>query len=460
MTTKFRRLLLSILITYSLCFCTGLSSAAKAFETHDITPGQNPAIASDNKGGMHIVFIRDPHKKFDLDICYSQSTNGGSIWTEPVKIAVAGKNFSPNIRTNIAVESEGAIDVVWGQEMYGNIAYIFFVRSIDNGHTWSEPLNISKITHNSDDCNAPALAIGPDNSIHVAWSYTNHPKYQYDESQEKVTVDSDKSFVTAEGTAHIVTVSPGRSFKIITKHPTNPEALINGIYSTSSADGGKMWHRNLPIRNNNAGPSTFNDPDIAVTADGTVHAIWMQVIYGSTDKVYYAHKIGDSWSEPVIVSESIQAGSRPLICASGKEKIYITWADGSVITSHTPSCSIWCTVKDKSEQFSKPINICDSRQVYKLAAAADQTGRAAIVWFGGISDPVQFWIYNFSIRIIANTINNCSDIVDLYTKLPTYGNVDAAISNNKVAIIWDSYNAPLKLILLPLSQDSNLPKAR
>ena len=171
----------------------GYASAddAAPSSVHNVAEGTKPRIAADANGHLHAVFEGYLEGSKIPDVFYSESSDQGKTWTAPKDIST-----TPGISTHpdIAVEKSGAIDVVWsdaGADVKS--PDIFFTRSVDGGDSWSPITDISNTPGAS---TKPAIAVGPDNSIHAVWCDTS-------------------------------------------KGETNLD-----IYYTSSTDGGKTWAKN------------------------------------------------------------------------------------------------------------------------------------------------------------------------------------------------------------------------
>ncbi len=109
-------------------------------KVQDVCQGETPRIAADGNGNLYVVFAGCKQGSKVQDIFCSSSADGGLTWTSPIDVSnTPGTSSHPDI----AVEKNGAIDLVWGDTTDITSPDIFFVRSQDKGKTWTDPFNIS-----------------------------------------------------------------------------------------------------------------------------------------------------------------------------------------------------------------------------------------------------------------------------------------------------------------------------
>lgn len=74
-------------------------------------------------------------------------------------------------KTAIAVRRDGAIVAAWRQVYEGNVRDIAFAISRNGGRTFSTPQRVSEDKWEINGCpdDGPSIAIGPDDTIHIAW---------------------------------------------------------------------------------------------------------------------------------------------------------------------------------------------------------------------------------------------------------------------------------------------------
>lgn len=296
--------------------------AAQSEEIVDIAQAVHPRIAVDSTKNIHAVF-EGYEKGSDIrEILYSKSSDMAHSWTAPLNIS---KTASVSTAPSIAVETNGAIDVVWRDTTSGELhPDIFFTRSADGGHTWTKALDIS---HTTGICSEPAIATGFDNSIHVVWVDTR----------------------PADG---------------------RPDILY-----TSSADGGNSWS---PYEDISPTPGISSEPTIIACKDGTIHCAWLDTTSGEErPDIFYVRKLNKVWTIPIDVSNSPRISDHPWLACGSKDKIFLCWSDNS---QKENAADIWCAI-GKNGQFAKPINISDTPGVSSQPIViATEASRVAVVW--------------------------------------------------------------------------------
>jgi len=132
----------------------------------NVSTNQNPTITVDSSGNIYIAW--QDNRNGHYDIYYAMSSDGGATWSDP-NIKVNNEVGTANQRApSIAVNSTGAIFVVWEDFRWGDYD-VYFAVSEDMGTTWSNPnLRVNDDTGSTDQ-RAPGLAAGPDGSAYIAW---------------------------------------------------------------------------------------------------------------------------------------------------------------------------------------------------------------------------------------------------------------------------------------------------
>jgi hypothetical protein len=348
---------------------------------HEIGAGHRPRIADDVHGNLYVVFEDHRQGSNVLDIFCTCSGNGGLTWTHPIDISnTAGDSSHPDI----AVEKNGAVDVVWADSTDKESPDIFFVRSEDGAKTWTNPVDISNTPGVSSE---PALATCPDNSIHVVWTDTS-------------------------------------------KGETNQD-----IYYTSSSNGGRTWAKDplLPAEDISNTSGSSIEPAIAADENGGVHAVWLDGTPGeSHPDIFYVHKAGNLWTHPLNVSHSPRLSDHPTIGCGPKEKVYVAWLDHS---QKPEAPDIWCAVASRHDHFEKPINISNTPGVSgEPSLAADAMERVIFVW---TDTSKTFKKTNVFTRLSNDCTNDFTKVMDISNTPFTSIHPHAIIVGNKTVVVWE-----------------------
>ena len=297
--------------------------AAEPPRVRDLAHGKRPAMAADPRGRLHLVFEGHAKGSKVIDILYSQSSDRGLHWSEPRNISQTSGTSSDPV---IAVEQGGGIDVAWCDTTSGRThPDIYFTRSADGGKSWSKAADVSETPGIS---SQPALATGPDNSIHIVWVDTS--------------ADSD-----------------------------SPD-----VWYASSKDG-EAFTKPLDI---SLTPGISNQPTVAVSPDGLAHVAWVDTSSGKEKpNVFYARTTKNgTWTGASNMSNSRGATSHPRIVCGIRGQIYLTWTDYS---KKKKAPDIFLAVSSDGGAFSEARNLSMTTGFsVEPAIATDSAGRVVEVW--------------------------------------------------------------------------------
>jgi BNR repeat-containing family member len=371
MRQPIQRLLMTLSLFISLPACAATSAGI-----HDVAPGHNPTLAADKNGHLYAAFEAKEPGSAVIDIFVTESSDGAKTWTAPVDVSkTPGNSTDPAI----AIDTNGAIDVAWKDTTSGEKSPdIFFARSTDGGKGWSKAVDVSHTAGVSSD---PALATGPDNSIHMVWTDT-------------------------------------------TSGETHPD-----IYYGVSTDSGKNWSKAKDISNT---PGVSSDPTIAVSADGAVHVAWKDTSSGPTNPdIYYTWKSTGSWNKPIDVSNSPRVSNHPSLACS-KSKVFLSWTDNS---QKEQSPDVWCAVSNRPGNFSKPLNLSNTPgESSQARITADSAGRVAAVWSdtsSGVDHP------DIYATVSSDNLKTDSTAMDLTNTLGVSKHPNVALTSDSIVVVWE-----------------------
>ncbi|MDD2565191.1 MAG: sialidase family protein, partial [Salinivirgaceae bacterium] len=92
-------------------------------------------------------------------------TTRAQEWSEPVTVFAGGANYDPDF----AIDSNGALHVVWTHMISDDYRKVYYAKSTDQGETWSEPYDLAQ---NSDSrLTRPQVAVGLGDVIYVSYDY-------------------------------------------------------------------------------------------------------------------------------------------------------------------------------------------------------------------------------------------------------------------------------------------------
>ena len=120
-----------------------------------------------NENGLHVVW-EEIRESYDIRIFYKQSIDGGSTWANTVELCPSSFVDSPAIAVN-----KDIIHVAYKNRHHdttplGTSGDIFYLRSSDNGNTWSSPELLATFYGYGYPLYKPGLAASK-NNVHLVW---------------------------------------------------------------------------------------------------------------------------------------------------------------------------------------------------------------------------------------------------------------------------------------------------
>lgn len=161
----------------------------------------------------------------------------------------------------VVLDGDGVLHMTYGRGLPGNA---FYVQSRDAGKTFTEPV---RLNHNPDTVTTgrergPKVAVGKDGVIHVVWMgyYKKGGGVLYTRSTDGgKTFEPERNLLDTRTGCDNATVAADREGNVFVlwtdgrlgNDADNPTA--SPIFMTRSADGGKTFSRNLPVRHDYPG---------------------------------------------------------------------------------------------------------------------------------------------------------------------------------------------------------------
>lgn len=271
---------------------------------------------------LHQAAIAEPSEPEEI------TTN--TLWENGKALTNSSNSPVSAIQPAIATSPGGKTIIVAYMKQTGALnapedADPFYVRSTNNGQTWSQPARI--YTNAALETRFVDVTLDSNATGHAVWT------------EDKVQLRySKQSQWPGNGftTIHSIPAIAGNlidSPKIVFKNSnrlhvvwSQQESFNGDIYHMTSSNGGTSWSSAAAIGND--GTNDSRSPSLAITDNGHLNVVWEAQIssFPSTHaEIYYARSSnnGTTWTTPISISQVINNGSgvrvfaQPKITANG-----------------------------------------------------------------------------------------------------------------------------------------------
>jgi hypothetical protein len=245
---------------------------AKFRRPQNITPHDggafSPRIALDSSEGLNIVW--GDFEVLTKKVLFRRSTDLGETFSAPVDVSrSSGQAFEPEI----AVGPDDSINVAWEDTAPGSSA-IMFARSNDGGQTFSTPLRVSK---GQGDATEAHLAIDADGRISIVWvdQTPGNPQLFY-----SLSTNSGISF------SNPVSVTPSAEVAVAKPVVTAIDDLVfiafqdedsgnRQVFLVRSEDAGQTFSDAVQVSNADNRCGRAHSPAMVVDGQRTLHMVWI-----------------------------------------------------------------------------------------------------------------------------------------------------------------------------------------
>jgi len=215
-------------------------------------PSWDPSIAADALGRLHVVWSDE--RDGNEEIYYTQFD--GASWGPNVRLTASEKI---DRYAAVAADSKGVVHVVWVRNAGG---WPLYYKRLDQSG-WSPDTLLAPSF-----CNHPAIAVGPDDAVHVVWDGTDAEIY----------------------------------YKRRDQSGWSPKVRLTSL----------------------SGVSRY--PSVAADASGNVHVSWFDN-YDGNDEIYYCAREGTTWGPLERLTEDPGLSQFPAVAADGRGSVHLVWCD-------------------------------------------------------------------------------------------------------------------------------------
>lgn len=244
----------------------------------------DPCLIIDTLGYYYYFHLSNPLNGSWIDrIVCQRSTNGGITWNSGSSFGLNG-NKQQDKEWAVVDRETNTIYVTWTEfDSYGSTnpadsSRILFVRSTDQGLTWSAPMRINKQAGDCADMDntveGAVPAIGPEGQVYVAWAGPSGIMFDRSADSGENWLDNDIFVSDFPGgwDYNIPGISRCNGLPVtccdISNSPYRGNIYVNwsdqrngetdtDIWLSRSSDGGDSWSAPIRVNNDQAGKQQF-----------------------------------------------------------------------------------------------------------------------------------------------------------------------------------------------------------
>ena len=238
--------------------------------------------------------------ELNYDIFFIKSEDDGKTFTKPVNLS-NNSYFSGRPQIDVF---QNNIFVVWSDKINSTKKEISFIKSEDNGKTFSKPVNLSNNSYFSSN---PDISVD-NNHVYVVWKdrakSSSHESIVFKHS-ENMGENFNKSIYLMNNTIKSfpkVNSNDDHLYLIWNSETNSGIDSSNDLYFIKSEDNGETFNKILKI-----GYGNFGESQIAIDKNELIVASGGLIFANSTnfDNIYIikSYDYGNSFSSPIKISE-------------------------------------------------------------------------------------------------------------------------------------------------------------
>jgi hypothetical protein len=301
----------------------------------------------------------------------------GTLPEEPTPLPAESPETSPH--PVLAIDPDNVIHLAWADTSSG-IWDIYYTRSTDGGVTFSKPMKVN-VEATGAACGHPTLAIGLDGSVHVAWEEMRDGDWDiYYARLEGVEAFSSPTLVSddAAGTDQIrPAIAVGRDGSVHLAWQDSRAGNWDVDYARST-DGGDTFGANLRVNEETRGQQI--DPAIGVDGQGRVHVTWADD-RSAAWAVYHTRSEGESFLRSQVVGSGLMANlsnELPSLTVGPDDSVHVAWANAYVMHPDYGAplyLPVYAVSADEGDTFSDPRQVGEG--YHYVSTRPPETGVAA-----------------------------------------------------------------------------------
>ena len=302
----------------------------------------------------------------NYDIYFKKSVDNGTTFSKPINLS---NNTGFSEHPQIAVSKNGIIFIIWADNTDSNNTEIMFTKSDDNGTTFSKPINISNNSQNSNNQEISAF----NENVYIVWQDIDLNNNKNSSIMFKSSIDSGNTFNdTIELATNTIEAYPKvNSYEdyvyIVWNSENNNLSEYNknnGLFFIKSNDRGNTFENSIKIAH-----YSFGESQIAVN-ENEVFIVWGGLHEKNINDIYVVQSDdnGSSFTDPYTIQENITKHETKI--QSNK----INHPTNVEITNNDPEYIVWQDKISKENQDIFITNIKNNFQSTKILNLSNNTG--------------------------------------------------------------------------------------
>jgi hypothetical protein len=265
--------------------------------------GLAPVVDTDSAGAVNVAWAGSSNSP--RQVVFARSTDQGVTFSQPINVSNStGEGFDPAI----AIGADEAINLAW-EDTGSGIGQILFSRSTDGGASFSTARQVSAALGEASDTE---IAIDSQGRIIIAWI-----EEQLAGGTRIGTSNSGDGGATF-GAPQIVTSGPEAEFEYLamvargtTIYLTYGDDDAQQVYLTQSRSDVLNFSKPLQLSDADANKGEAKSPSVAVDGNGRIHVVWIDTSILGGDHglvVYRSSSDGQFFTPPVLIPAFVQSG--------------------------------------------------------------------------------------------------------------------------------------------------------
>ena len=337
----------------------------------------------------------------NYDIFFAKSEDNGKTFGTPINLS---NNTEFSERPQIAVSKNG-IFIVWAETINPNNKEIMFTKSLDNGKTFSNPINLS---NNSKDSYNQEISAFNEN-VYVIWQDTD--KKNNDTNGIIMFKSSTNTGNTFNNSIELIN-NTNSAFPKINSYGNyvyivwnNENKKNSGLFFVKSFDKGNNFDDITKLSNN----SNFGESQIAVK-ENEILVIWGGFLLKNIENIYYVKSSdnGKTFTDANTISEKIIKSNNtnydtelndiienPMnVEVTSKNFSYITWQNSF---SEQNEDILLLVDNHKDNTHSNIFNLSNNSAISECPSIAISDNNIYVIWEDYISGNHEIFLVNISI---------------------------------------------------------------